>query len=204
MIPRIAGLAAIAVLAAAVLAGCGGAADRAAQDQRSAVSARLDTGDLPGRWVAIRNGGTLSCPALAGAPGAERAASYLLISRGGSADNVIFLFPNALAAKFRMQGILSAESRRCIGREMWDKAPVPVRSAPLTIRRVGDETKAARFTWPPRIDDLGGDVLDVVVVRIGRGGVVVEVNADAAELDAGLRDGIVAAAVRKLRAALAG
>jgi hypothetical protein len=202
MTARIAGLVVSAALAAAVLAGCGGTSDRAAQDRRSAAIARIAAEDLPGRWVPTPNGGTLNCPALAGALGAARSASDQLLSEGGSADDVVLLFPNALAAKVQMQAILSAAGRRCIGREMWDHAPAAVPSATLAVHPVGDDVQAARFTLPAGADELG--ILDVVVVRIGRGVVVVEVASDAPRLDAGLRDGVVAVSVRKLRAALDG
>ena len=203
MFRRIAGLAATAALAVAVLAGCGGGADRASADRSAATIARLGTGDLPGRWEATRNGGTLSCPALAGALGAARAASDLLIGERGVVDDVVLLFPNVLAAKVQTSAILSAEGRRCIGREMWDRPTGTVPSATLAVRRVGDDVQAARFTLPTSPEDRV-DVLDVVVVRIGRGAVVVEVASDAPQLDAGLRDEIVAASVAKLRTALNG
>jgi hypothetical protein len=199
MIRRHARLAATAALTLAVLAGCGDTTGRGVVDRRAAVSARLDAADLPGRWIGMPNGGTLSCPALASAVGAARGASDQFVSAGRSADDVVFLFHNALAAKVRMSAVLTAESRRCIGREIWDRSTAPIPSRMLTVARVGDDVQAARFTLPVGAQDFG-DTLDVVVVRVGRAVLVVEVAGDAPALDAGQRDGVVAAAVRRLRA----
>jgi hypothetical protein len=199
-------MAVIAALMAAVLAGCGGAVvtDHAAENRREAARARLVVGDLPGRWEATRNGGTLNCAALAGAPGAGHAASDQLMSAGGSADNVVFVFRNALAARIRMQAVLSDATRRCIGREMWGAGSGIVSTAvPLDVGRIGDDAHAARFRAPAGVDaDISA--LDVVAVQLGRGGVVVEVGGSPAQLDSGLRAGVVAAAVRKLRQSIGG
>jgi hypothetical protein len=205
MIPRIAVPAVAAVLAMTALAGCGGGSDvtdHAAENRREAARARLAAGDLPGRWEATPNGGTLNCAALAGAPGAGYAASDQMNGVNGSADNVVFVFRNALAARIRMQAILSPATRRCIGREMGNASPVTAPSTAPDVGRVGDDVHTARFPMGGRNQD--GDVLDVVVVQLGRGGVVVEVGGAPAQLDSGLRAAVVAAAVRKLRAAIAG
>jgi hypothetical protein len=204
MIPRMAAIAATVASIAAVLPGCGGVTDHAGADRRAAGRARLAADDLPGSWAATPNGGTVTCPALAGTGGAQRAVSDQFIGEQGSADDVVYVFRNALAAKIQLQPILSGAGRRCIAHAMWDGPAAAVRSATLPVARVGDEVQAARFALPAGTAGLIG-VLDVVVVRVGRAGVVVEVAADeAARLDGGLRAAAVAAAVRKLRAALEG
>jgi hypothetical protein len=200
VIGRIAPTAAV-LSALAVLAGCGGTGDRSAQDAQVVGRARLAPGDMAGRWVAMPNGGTLSCPALAGSGSSKRAASDLLTSERGVLDDVVFVFPNALAARIQTQAILSDEGRECIGRRMWDGAPAAVRSTTLDVDPIGDHVHAVRFTPQAGRDRFDG-VLDVVVVVIGRAAVVVEVSATPARLDAGLRASAVAAAVRKLRAAI--
>jgi hypothetical protein len=195
-------MAVIAALTAAALAGCGGevVTDHAAQDRREAARARLVAGDLPGRWEATPNGGTLNCAALAGAPGAGYAASDQMNGVSGSADNVVFVFRNALAARIRMQAILSPATRRCISREMGNASPTSTPSPSLDVGRVGDDVHTARF--PMGGSNRDGDVLDVVVVQVGRGGVVVEVGGAPAQLDSGLRAAVVATAIRKLRTAI--
>jgi hypothetical protein len=86
---------------------------------------------------------------------------------------------------------------------MWDVPARAATSSPLTVDRVGDDVHAARFPLPAGTQDRY-EALDVVVVQIGRGGVVVEVGSTTAQLDSGLRAAVVATAVRKLRATLDG
>lgn len=158
-------------------------------DQRIGEKAELVLEDFPTGWQQAddeEDSERSECSGISDARDATSAQAFSpRFSRveNTSAENAVYVYADEAAATDAFAGLVSSETRRCLGEEIGELLGDEERAGPggkvevgepetsrVSIEPLGDEREAARITIPFQSQGIDVDVtIDAVFVRVGRG-----------------------------------